>query len=493
MATQKLQPIQQTLDTLIVGAGISGLSLAYALNKQLPQQDRNSSQRILVAEQRGRVGGNIVTAEVDNFLWEEGPNSFSPNPHLLKLVLDVGLESELLLSNSRLPRFVYWQGHLHPVPTNPWALTKSNLLSNPGKLRALLGAIGLMPPPSIGAKRAQKAEEETVKQFFYRHLGHEVTERLVAPFVSGVYAGDPQQLSVAAAFPRIVKLESTGGSLIAGAIRSRLQNSQPPSDKNSKPPVGSLASFKQGLRSLPHAIAQHLDSQIKLNWRLTKLQRNPEHTYTAEFATPEGQQQIEAKTVVFTSPSYITAKLLQPLQPTLSQLLESIPYPPVAVVVLAYPKTATTHNLQGFGHLVPRGQGIQTLGTIWSSSLFPDRAPKDWHLLTTFIGGATNPEIAELSDEQIVEIVDQNLRKILLNSEAPPPKVLAVHKWVQAIPQYTLGHPRKLDDIQKQLKQLPGVFLRSNYIDGVSLGDCVRLAEEKAQEVKNWLDGESLK
>ncbi len=469
------------LDTLIIGAGISGLSLAHALQQ-------NPSRRILVTERQGRVGGNIKTTNVAEFLWEEGPNSFSPTPALLKLAIDVGLKQELVLADRRLPRYVYWKGQLHPVPMNPQAAVKSQLLGWRGKLRALTGILGFVPP-AMGTQLSQQGGEETVAEFFSRHLGAEVAERLVAPFVSGVYAGNVHQLSASAAFRQVTQLADAGGGLLAGAMLSHRQHHKPmtatdPSIPKTKP--GELGSFKQGLKALPEALATKLGNAVKLNWHLTAVSPTDRETYLAEFSTPAGHQQIESRTVVLTTPAYVAANLLQPLQPLLSKALLEIPYPPVACVVLAYPENALKRPLRGFGNLIPRGQGIRTLGTIWSSTLFPGRAPKGWQILTNFIGGATDPEIADLDADQIVQEVHRDLRQIVLRSDVPP-KVLAVNLWQRAIPQYTLGHHGRLNQINQCLQQFPGLYLCGNYLDGVSLGDCIKRAQELATEVCEYL------
>lgn len=468
------------LDTLIVGAGISGLSLARTLQKKQHQ--------ILVAECQERVGGNITTVRAGEFCWEEGPNSFSPTPELLKLAVDVGLKEQLVLADRRLPRYIYWQGQLHPVPMSPNAAIATQLLSPTGKLRALLGSLGFVPPP-VGQQLGEQGGEETVAQFFQRHLGAEVTERLVAPFVSGVYAGDVNQLSARAAFRRIVQLTDAGGGLLAGAMLSRLQ--APRSQTNADPDLpptqrGELGSFTHGLQMLPEAIASHLGNAVKLNWRLTQLRPTQEQTYIAEFATPDGHQQIEARTIVLTPPAYVSAELLAPLQSNVSAALSNIPYPTVACVVLAYPEAALKRPLDGFGNLIPRGQGIRTLGTIWSSTLFPGRAPQGWHLLTNFIGGATDPEITTLDEAQLVQAVHHDLLQVLLKQDLYP-KVLAVHRWRRAIPQYTLAHQARCQQIEQGLTQLPGLYLCGNYFDGVSLGDCVRRSFEQAETIDQYL------
>lgn len=476
----------EVLDTLIVGAGISGLSLAHALQKEA----RSASPRaILVAESQGRVGGNITTATGEGFLWEEGPNSFSPTPELLKLAVDVGLKQELIFADRKLPRYVYWEKKLQPVPMTPGAMIQSQLLSFPGKLRALFGALGFVAP-AMGDRLSQQGDEETVSQFFRRHLGKEVMQRLVEPFVSGVYAGDPQQLSAAAAFDRVTKMADAGGGLVAGALLSaRKRPKKMPPDPNvpqTKP--GELGSFKGGLKALPEAIAAQLGDRLKLNWHLTRLDRTERDTYIAVFSTPDGQQEVEARTVVLTAPAYVTAELLQPLEPSVSSALQAFTYPTVASVVLAYPMSDLKGKLVGFGNLIPRGQGIRTLGTIWTSSLFANRAPAGWQTLTSYIGGATDSGIGNLDAEQIVGEVHRDLSQILLKPEAAQPKVLTVKLWKRAIPQYNLGHFDRLKQIDRGLKSLPGLYLCTNYFGGVALGDCVRRGFERALEVGEYLN-----
>jgi len=475
----------ELLDTLIVGAGISGLSLAHALHKEATSA---SPLKILVAESQGRVGGNITTVTAEGFLWEEGPNSFSPTPELMKLAVDVGLKQELIFADRKLPRFVYWQNKLQPVPMSPPAMIQSQLLSFPGKLRALFGALGFVAP-AMGDRLSQQGNEETVSQFFRRHLGTEVMQRLVEPFVSGVYAGDPQQLSAAAAFGRVAKMADVGGGLVAGALLSaKNRPKKMPADPNvPKTKPGELGSFKQGLKALPEAIAAKLGDRVKLNWHLTRLQRTERETYIAEFSTPDGQQEVEARTVVLTTPAYVTADLLQPLEPQVSSALQAFTYPTVASVVLAYPQSDVKGKLVGFGNLIPRGQGIRSLGTIWTSSLFPDRAPAGWQTLTSYIGGATDSEIGNLDSEQIVREVHRDLSRILLKPDVPQPKVLTVKLWKRAIPQYNLGHFDRLQQIDEGLKSLPGVYLCSNYFGGVALGDCVRRGFDRAREVGEYL------
>jgi oxygen-dependent protoporphyrinogen oxidase len=463
-------------EVVVLGAGISGLTLAWRL--------RQSSAQVLLAEASSRVGGCISTQSKDGYRWEEGPNSFTPTPALLNLIAEVGLTDQLVLADAKLPRYIYWERELLPVPLSPAAALGSRLLSVGGKLRALQGLLGFVPPPP--------GHEETVRQFFQRQLGSEVAERLVEPFTSGVYAGDPDQLSAVAAFPRVAGLEERYGSLFAGALQALRQRPQPSPVAIQPPPKrGQLGNLRQGLQQLPEALAQKLGDSLRLGWRAVQLKREGE-LYWVGFETPEGSRWAAARQVVLALPAYEAAALLQELNPPASQLLAEIPYPPVAVVALAYPQEALPQPLRGFGHLIPRSQGLRTLGTIWASCLFPERAPQGYHSFLSFLGGATDaalarqqgiPPIPALSPEERAQIAHAELSQVLLTRRVEPID-LGERLWPRAIPQYTLGHRQRIAQVQAHLaSQTPGIWVCANYLDGVALGDCVRRAEALAQQL----------
>lgn len=474
-----------TVDVLIVGAGLTGLSMAQRLARQSP------GRSFLVVEAQDRVGGNITTRSGDGFLWEEGPNSFAPTPELLQLAVEVGLKDELVFADGKLPRFVYWDGRLQAIPMSPVAFWNSSLLSDRGKARLLLGAAGFVPP-ILGATVQARGGEETVREFFTRHLGRETMERMVDPFISGVYAGDPDALSASAAFRKMAAMQAAGGGLAAGAVRTLLAKRQaaknaPPADPNlPKPKSGELGSFRAGLQALPEAVANGLGDRIKLGWQVESIARSANGDYGVSCATPNGPSQLTARAIVLATPAPATAKLLQPLAPAASAALNAIPYPAVACVILAYPETAFAQSLRGFGNLIPRSLGLQTLGTIWASSLFAGRAPQGWAHLINFIGGAQNPGLIEKTEAEIAELVHQDVRQILLKADVAP-KVLSVKLWRRAIPQYTIGHADRLATLHRELQAWPGLFPCSNYEGGVALGDCVRHGWEQAAEVDRYL------
>ncbi|XP_050237964.1 protoporphyrinogen oxidase 1, chloroplastic [Mercurialis annua] len=474
-------------DCVIVGGGISGLCIAQALSTK----HRDVAPNVIVTEARDRVGGNIITVEKDGYLWEEGPNSFQPSDPMLTMVVDSGLKDDLVLGDPNAPRFVLWDGKLRPVPSKPTDLPFFDLMSIGGKLRAGFGALGIRPPPP--------GHEESVEEFVRRNLGDEVFERLIEPFCSGVYAGNPSKLSMKAAFGKVWKLEQTGGSIIGGtfkAIQERKKTPKPPRDPRLPTPKGqTVGSFRKGLTMLPDAIAKRLGSNVKLSWKLSSITKLDNGGYSLTYETPEGSVSLQAKSVVLTVPSHIASSFLHPLSAAAADALSKFYYPPVAAVSVSYPKEAIRTEclidgeLKGFGQLHPRSQGVETLGTIYSSSLFPNRAPAGRILLLNYIGGATNTGILSKTDSELVEAVDRDLRKILIKPNAKEPFALGVRIWPQAIPQFLVGHLDILDTAKGALRDtgLEGLFLGGNYVSGVALGRCVEGAYEVADEVTNFL------
>eukprot|EP00245_Coleochaete_scutata_P000382 TRINITY_DN10491_c0_g1_i1.p1 TRINITY_DN10491_c0_g1~~TRINITY_DN10491_c0_g1_i1.p1 ORF type:complete len:578 (+),score=114.92 TRINITY_DN10491_c0_g1_i1:141-1874(+) len=477
-----------TYDCIIVGGGISGLCTAQAL----VTQHGAAASKLLVTEARERVGGNITTVGNDEgYLWEEGPNSFQPNDSMLRMAVDSGLKDELVLGDPDSPRFVLWDKELRPVPAGVGDLPFFTLLSLWGKLRAGLGAAGLRPPPP--------GREESVEEFVRRNLGAEVFERLIEPFCSGVYAGDPSKLSMKAAFGKVWRLEGLGGSIVGGSIKliqDRKKNPPPPRDPRLPKPKGqTVGSFKRGLATLPNAIASSLGEKVKVNWRLTSIEKMSGGGFSLTYETPEGTQSVATRALILTVPSYIASDIIRPISDSAAAALSKFYYPPVAAVTISYPTSAILEDrkvngdLKGFGQLHPRSQGVQTLGTIYSSSLFPGRAPPGHTLLLNYIGGACNTAITEKGQDEIVKIVDKDLRTMLIKADAPAPRVLGVRVWPRAIPQFTIGHLDVLEEAKSSLASsgLQGLFLGGNYVCGVALGRCVEGAYESAAEVAAFL------
>ncbi|KFK30747.1 hypothetical protein AALP_AA6G021700 [Arabis alpina] len=476
-----------TADCVIVGGGISGLCIAQALVTKHPEAAPN----LIVTEAKDRVGGNIITREENGFLWEEGPNSFQPSDPMLTMVVDSGLKDDLVLGDPTAPRFVLWNGKLRPVPGKLSDLPFFDLMSIGGKIRAGFGALGIRPSPP--------GREESVEEFVRRNLGDEVFERLIEPFCSGVYAGDPSKLSMKAAFGKVWKLEQNGGSIIGGTIKAIQERKNAPKTERDprlpKPKGQTVGSFRKGLTMLPEAISARLGSKVKLSWKLSSITKLESGGYNLTYETPDGVVSVQSKSVVMTVPSHVASSLLRPLSESAANALSKLYYPPVAAVSISYPKESIRTEclidgeLKGFGQLHPRTQGVETLGTIYSSSLFPNRAPLGRVLLLNYIGGATNTGILSKSEGELVEAVDRDLRKMLIKPNSTDPLKLGVRVWPQAIPQFLVGHFDLLDTAKSSLTSSghEGLFLGGNYVAGVALGRCVEGAYETATEVDKFM------
>lgn len=460
------------VDVVVVGSGVSGSCLAHYL--------QSGGAKVLLTEARDVVGGNVISKEKDGFIWEEGPNSFQPTPAVMRTAYEAGCASELVFADKTLPPWVFFEGTLHALPKNlPGDLLTFNLLTWPGKIRAGLGAVGLWPI-------AKPDKEETIQEFVTRHLGEETFARIIDPFVSGVYAGDPQKLSMRSALRKIYRLQelSFNGAIVPGAA---VRLSEIKEEKAANPPdpkwptfeTGELGSFRKGLQTLPDAIASKLEN-VQTSWKLVKMEKGKAHFQLKDGST----RVVKTKAIACTAPAHAMVDLVKPLCETTSEALDTVYYPPVAAVTLSYPKTAfKMPNLPGFGSLNPRSQNVRTLGTIWSSSLFPGRCPPDRNLLLNYIGGSRDVGIADLTEEQLVDQVDEDLRKTLLKPDAPEPKVVGVRLWPKAIPQYQKKHSDVLAAIDSFEQNNPGIYLGGNYRTGVAFGDCVQFGLDQAQRI----------
>ncbi len=450
------------LNTVIIGAGISGLTTAYYL--------KQAGRNMLLLESSDRVGGVIQSFDADGFLLERGPNSLRGTHEFLNLVDELNLQDELVTANPKAPAYVYFQQALHPVPMSPLALINTKLLSTKAKLR-------LLREPFIAARH--ETSEESLASFVRRRLGAEVLERLVAPFVSGVYAGDPEQLSAQASFGRLTDLEANSGSIFKGAIKAartaRANNDKP---KRSLHPYR-LCGFQQGLQTLTDAMAKALGNSLLTETRVMNISQSSNFQIT--FEREQQTRTVEAASLIIATPSFVAANLLKNLAPELAPSLAEITYTKLATVPLAYRVSQVAQDLDGFGFLVPRGQGLRTLGSIWNSSLFPNRAPDGFVLMNNFIGGETDQAAIQLSDDELTAIVHQDLQTALgITGE---PQRLPITRWQRAIPQYNLGHAARIATIEAALARRTSLWLAGNYLHGVALGDCLKQGKEIAEQV----------
>lgn len=450
-------------DVCIIGAGISGLGVAHFL--------RRKGLHVMVLERSARAGGVIRTRRLRGFLFDQGPNStLNASAALKQIIADLNLRDRMVTAGTHAGnRYVWRRGKLRLVPMGPGALVQTDLLTWRGKIRLL--AEPLIPPKKDGG-------DESVAQFVRRRLGQEFLDYLINPFVAGVYAGDPSQLSIRAAFRRVYDLEQQHGGLIRGFVAKRKAAKRTGQPDRTR---AGLISFDAGMQVLTDALARSLGTALVLQTEVQELVAEKEG-FRILASTPAGERvAIHSRQVVLATPARQSARLLRRLSPAASRALEEIPYAPVAVVFMGYPEHAPRRSLNGFGFLVPAVERRQILGCIWSSSLFPHRAPDGFVALTTFVGGTRQPELAALEEKPLSSLVQKELAELMGLSGSP--EFTAVKKWKQAIPQYDLQHESRLRAIEAAEQAIPGLHVAGNFRRGISVADCLDQAAELAERI----------
>ena len=431
---------------IVIGAGITGLTCARTLHKL--------GLETLILESGTHVGGVIRTEKRDGYLLEWGPNSLLPTPHTFQLIDEIGLGSDLQQADPKAPRFVCVNGELRRVPFG--ALTAQ------GIARALA-------EPFV---RSKATEDESVAHFFRRRLGPQVLDRLIGPLVTGIYAGDSEKLSVAATFPKLVEIERDHGSLIVGMIRTPRKKGTPQSNGSAQSPGNprrsSISSFPDGMETLPKRLAEGLNIQLgSTGVRIGKT--------------------VQAPATIITTPAYNAAEIVENFNEDLASLLRQVTYAPIVLAATSLADDTLQIPVRGFGFLVPRSERLNVLGTIFNSSLFLDRAPKGYQLLTSFVGGALNPEAYDWPDGRVWDVVCSELKRVLKLQLQPSPVALLRHR--RAIPQYGLNHLKWRRALNTELKRSPGLFITGNYLEGVSVPACMEQADKMAHTVAEYIRG----
>lgn len=457
----------------VIGAGITGLTAGFKLKRLgLP---------VTVYEATNRVGGVIQSLRRDGFLAEFGPNTIlETSPKIRQLIEDAGLASRRLdPAPAAEARYVVRYKRPIEMPGSPLGFFTTKLFTAGAKLAVLREPF--MP-------RRTDGKEETIAEFVVRRLNQEFLDHAIDALVAGVYAGDPYKLSVPQAFPKLARLEARYGSLIKGQLfgaRERKRSGEVAKDRAPK------FSFDEGLQVLPDTLCAQLGDSVVLNatvlglaqagpsWRLTLLK--------------DGQESVaEHDAVVYTGTAHELARLhLETRAPASLNLFSEIRYPPVASVVLGFRREDIAHPCEGFGMLIPRIEGFKILGTIFSSSLFPNRAPAGHLTLTSYIGGERYPDLASLPPEQLFALTCEDLR-VLLGVKAKPTFQHSV-LYPKAIPQYNLGYGRFKELMSEIEAKAPGLFFAGHFRDGVSLGDSIVSGCNIAERIGEWFKKEQVK
>ena len=470
----------------IIGGGIAGLSAAYYATKKMP------NAQITIIESDSRWGGKITTdrAAFDNtpnhlrgdgtFIIEGGPDTFlATKPYATALCKELGLGERLHGTNpNQKNTYVLNRNKLEPlpdglammIPTNVQAILKSRLVSWFGKAR--MGLDFILPSHSLNG-------DESLGSFVSRRLGREAYENLIEPLMSGIYAGDGDRLSLASTFPYLRDLEIKYGSLARGALQMRAQS-------NGKSVQGSRSAFltpTTGLAEIVESLVKGLKLKgagLRLNTRVTSVSRNLERgTWNVELDT----ETLDTDALILATPAPVSGTLLASFNPELASVLKSIPYASTATVTLAYRQSDLARPLDGYGYVIPRREGRKALACTWTSTKFPHRAPEGYALIRVFVGRAGQD--IPWSESELLELAKEELQ-LTLNITAEP--ILSrVFMWEDAMPQYNLGHPEKLKQIDSALEKYPSLALAGNGYRGIGIPDCIHSGELAVEKIINHM------
>jgi oxygen-dependent protoporphyrinogen oxidase len=462
----------------IIGAGVTGLTAAFYLKR--------AGVAVTLFDAGARAGGVIQSIRKEGFLAEFGPNTIlETSPKIAQLVRDAGLESRKLATDPRSEaRFLVRYNRPIEMPGSPLGFLTTKLFTAKAKLAVLR-------EPFVKPRR--DGVEESIGQFVVRRFNQELLDHAIDALVAGIYAGDPNKLSLPHAFPKLKALEDNYGSMIKGQIfgaRARKKSGETAKDRAPK------FSFDEGLQVLTDTLAAQLGDSLKLNTSVTKL------TQTSDgWRVTTTNDETEFGAVIYCGTAYRLAELQiegraalsgnqakeAALQRRPTDVFAEISYPPVASVVLGFRRKDVAHRCQGFGMLIPKIEGFKILGTIFSSALFPNRAPAGHLTLTSYIGGARYPGLALLPQEKLVEAVLADLRVLLGVKGKPVFTQTAVYP--RAIPQYNVGYGKYRQLLSDLEAASSGLFFAGHYRDGVSLGDSIVSGVNIADRVAKALNG----
>jgi oxygen-dependent protoporphyrinogen oxidase len=446
---------------VIVGGGISGLSLAFTLLEYDPSAD------VVVLESAKRAGGKIWTEKVNGFLCEGGVNGFLDNrPKTLELASKL-LINPLRSSDAARKRYVFSGGKLNLLPESPVSFLTSDLLSLYGRLRVMYEFFA----PRGGS------DDETLADFARRRLGKEAYEKLIDPMASGIYAGNPESMSLKSCFPKVFNLEEKYGSLIKGMIKLQREAKKSGNRKVGAGPGGTLTSFYDGMGMMVDSLKSSLKERLRIGSKVVSVERKNKG-YAVHLS--DGMV-VETEILVIASPASSAAEILKNLDRPLSSVLSEIPYPSVSVVCFGYRKERIADKLDGFGFLIPYKERRKILGSLWDSSIFPGRAPDGYALLRSMVGGARASEIAMQDDGRLIDVVAEELKDIM--DIKVQPDFVKIYRHEKAIPQYNIGHDRKLKAVDEMLLKYKNLYLTGNAYRGIGVNDCIENSYKLAETI----------
>lgn len=445
-------------DTAVIGAGISGLVVAHELKKL--------GHRVVVLERQAHAGGNAISERIGGFLMEHGPctiSAFRPAPRVLATELD--LEDAMCgLGPGAKHRYMMKDGRLVAMAASPLGILRSNYLSLPSRVRLLMD---IFVPPG------QNHDQETVGAFSRRRFGREFTEKIMDPLVAGLYAGDLETSPVATLFPGLVALEQRTGSVIRGALAAHIRKKKEPGKR--------LYSWRDGIATLPRTLARHLGSSLRTGVDVRRIVRS-----SRGFCITTGRAgQLEVHSVVIAAQPHVSAALLEEVADHAATAAASVNAPPLAVVFMGFRRSQVAHPLDGVGYLTPSNERRSITGVHFNSTMFPGRAPDGHVALTAYVGGSRAPVLGNMPADTLKELVRDEFHDLL--GVTGDPVVVRVRHWPRGLPQFSLGHKAVLEALRNLPREAPGLFVTGNYLEGPSVGACVKTAQDVAGAVNTYL------
>lgn len=445
-----------SVDVAIIGGGISGLATASELKAK--------GFSVLVLERQVRTGGNATSERINGFLMDHGPttvNAALPVGH--EFSTRFGLDDQKCdLTDAVQTRYLVGGGAMHGISTHPLGFLKSSYLSIPARLRVMMEP--LIRPGSADL-------EETVHDFICRRFGREFSERVFDPMAGGMFAGRAKELSVGAVFPRFVDLEQNFGSIVRGIVKS----------KGASMPGSRLFSWREGIGSLPMAMASELGSDIRTGVAV----RSVDRTKSGFDINLGSDGHLRARAVVIATQPHVASQLLEKTNAETAEAAASIAAPALSVVFLGYRREQVEHPLDGVGYLTAEKERRALNGAQFSSTMFPGRAPEGMVSVLGYIGGARNPALAKVPERDLIDLTQKEFEDLLGVRGAPV--VSRVRQWPLGLPQYRLGHQKITQTLESAGERTPGLFLTGNYLHGVSMGNCLEQARRTGEGVAGFL------
>ncbi|HWO42966.1 MAG TPA: protoporphyrinogen oxidase [Candidatus Eisenbacteria bacterium] len=467
---------------VVVGGGIAGLAAAHRLLES--GTEKQLDLQVLLVEAAPRLGGCIVTERVGEFLVEGGPDSFiTEKPWAVELCRRLSLTGSIIATRSADQRiYVVHEGKLEPLPegfllmapTRFWPFVRSPLFSWRGKAR--IAAETIWP-------RGRPNGDESLASFVRRRFGREALERVAQPLIGGIYAADPERLSLASTMPRFREMERKCGSIIRAMRAEQRERGRAAADASGARWTF-FAGLKNGIGELVDALVARLPAgTVRLGSRATTMRRKTRDG--GWLVVLESGETLEAEAVILALPAYAAARLVEGIAPEASRALETIRYASTATVNLAYRETEIPGRLAGFGFVVPAVEHRRIVACTFSSLKYPGRAPAGHVLLRAFVGGSLKPEIFERSDDEMLSDVRKDLAELL--GIRADPLFSRIHRHAMAMPQYHIGHTERVERIEAQLAGFPGIALAGSAYRGVGIPDCIRSGEQAAERIVDRL------